>query len=51
MHTTVCNKSYFDPRNINAIHKSDWCMWNMIVAYVVLVYSVSINRSFITFMQ
>ena len=38
--STVCNKYYYGPRNINAIHKGDGCMWNTIVAYVVLTYSV-----------
>ena len=28
----------YGPRNVNAIHKGDRCMWNMIVAYVVLAY-------------
>ena len=40
MHITVCNKSYYGQRNNNAIHKGDWCMWNMIVTYTVLAYSV-----------
>ena len=40
MHTTVCNKNYYGPCNINAIHKGDWCMWNMIVAYVALAYCI-----------
>ena len=38
--TTVCNKSYCGQRTINAIHKGSQCMWNMIVVYVVLAYSV-----------
>ena len=38
---TVCNKNYYGHCNIIAIHKGDWCMWNMIVAYVALAYSVS----------
>ena len=38
MHTTICNKSYYGPRNINTIHKGERCMWNMIDAYVVLAY-------------
>ena len=36
----ICNKNYCGPRNINTIHKGDWCMWNMIVAYDVLAFSV-----------
>ena len=39
MHTTVCNNSY-GPCNIEAVHKGDRCMWNVIVVYVVLAYSV-----------
>ena len=38
MHITICNKSYYGQCNINAIHKGDRCMWNMIVAFVVLAY-------------
>ena len=30
----------YSQRNINAIHKGDWCMWNMIVAHVVPAFSV-----------
>ena len=36
----LCNKSYYGPHNINAIHKGDRCMWNMIIVYIVLAYSV-----------
>ena len=38
--TNVCNKSYCGQHTINAIHEGSQCMWNMIVVYVVLAYSV-----------
>ena len=37
--TTVSNKSYYSPCNINAIHNGDRYKWNLIVANVVLAYS------------
>ena len=40
MHTTMCNKSYYSPCSINTTRKGYRCMWNMIVTYLVLAYSV-----------
>ena len=45
----LCNKSYYGPHNINAIHKGDRCMWNMIIVYIVLAYMCSVNESFMRY--